>query len=79
VPSPGDAGREAPGHVVHRPRVTYRGRLVLARRRWTLPQALFPGRDRRGERGRLFPSGEERFITEMILQMDFPENADGQR
>lgn len=42
----GDAGREAPGHVVHRPRVSYRGRLVLARRRWTLPQALFPGRDR---------------------------------
>ncbi|HKV10674.1 MAG TPA: lantibiotic dehydratase, partial [Thermoanaerobaculia bacterium] len=43
---PEDAGREAPGHVVHRPRLTYRGRLVLARRRWTLPQALFPGRDR---------------------------------
>lgn len=42
-----DAGREAPGRVVHRPRVSYRGRLVLARRRWTLPQALFPGRDRR--------------------------------
>lgn len=32
--------------VVHRPRVTYRGRLVLARRRWTLPPALFPGRNR---------------------------------
>jgi len=44
---PADTGREAPGHIVHRPRVTYRGRLVLARRRWTLPQALFPGRDRR--------------------------------
>ena len=43
---PEDAGREAPGHVVHRPRVSYRGRLVLARRRWILPQALFPGRDR---------------------------------
>lgn len=43
---PEDAGREAPGHVVHRPRVSYRGRLVLARRRWTLPRALFPGRDR---------------------------------
>lgn len=43
---PGDTGREAPGHVVHRPRLSYRGRLVLARRRWTLPQALFPGRDR---------------------------------
>ena len=43
---PGDAGREAPGHVIHRPRVTYRGRLVLARRRWTVPQALFPGRGR---------------------------------
>lgn len=43
---PGDAGREAPGRIVHRPRVTYRGRLVLARRRWTLPQALFPGRGR---------------------------------
>ena len=42
----GDGGREAPGRVIHRPRVTYRGRLVLARRRWTLPQALFPGRDR---------------------------------
>ena len=41
-----EPGREAPGHVVHRPRLTYRGRLVLARRRWTLPQALFPGRDR---------------------------------
>ncbi|HSG38890.1 MAG TPA: lantibiotic dehydratase [Thermoanaerobaculia bacterium] len=44
---PEDTGREAPGRVVHRPRVSYRGRLVLARRRWTLPQALFPGRDRR--------------------------------
>jgi lantibiotic biosynthesis protein len=43
---PDVAGCEAPGHVVHRPRVSYRGRLVLARRRWTLPQALFPGRDR---------------------------------
>ena len=43
---PENTGREAPGHVVHRPRVSYRGRLVLARRRWTLPQALFPGRDR---------------------------------
>jgi hypothetical protein len=44
---PEAAGREAPGQVIHRPRVSYRGRLVLARRRWTLPQALFPGRDRR--------------------------------
>lgn len=174
---PEDAGRETSGHVVHRPRVSYRGRLVLARRRWTLPQALFPGRDRQeseagyflriqrwreeldlpeevfvrivdpgGERrvlpetmwtgqilqgknppgkkpglrdhlakaqyvdfrnpllvdlfsrmtenleafqvileerlpGRdhLIPSGEDRFVTEMILQMDFPEKADGQR
>lgn len=42
----GNGGREAPGRVIHRPRVTYRGRLVLARRRWTLPQILFPGRDR---------------------------------
>ncbi|HEX4962217.1 MAG TPA: lantibiotic dehydratase [Thermoanaerobaculia bacterium] len=44
---PEGTGRESPGHVVHRPRLTYRGRLVLARRRWTLPQALFPSRDRR--------------------------------
>ncbi|HYQ84437.1 MAG TPA: lantibiotic dehydratase, partial [Rubrobacter sp.] len=44
---PEDAGLEIPRHVVYRPRVTYRGRLVLARRRWTLSQALFPGRDRR--------------------------------
>ncbi|HSN88129.1 MAG TPA: lantibiotic dehydratase, partial [Thermoanaerobaculia bacterium] len=43
---PEAAGREAPARMVHRPRVTYRDRLVLARRRWTLPQALFPGRDR---------------------------------
>ncbi len=43
---PEEPGRETPGHVIHRPRVTYRGRLVLARRRWTLPQALFPTRDR---------------------------------
>ena len=43
---PANIGREAPGRVVHRPRLTYGGRLVLARRRWTLPQALFPGRDR---------------------------------
>lgn len=27
--------------------MSYRGRLVLARRRWTLPQALVPSRDRR--------------------------------
>ena len=27
--------------------MTYRGWLVLARRRWTLPQPLFPSRDRR--------------------------------
>jgi lantibiotic biosynthesis protein len=151
---PGDAGLEAPGRVVHRPRVTYRGRLVLARRRWTLPQALFPGRDRQESeagyflriwrwreelglpeevfvrivdppgrapsekrpglrdhlakpqyvdfrnpllvdlfsrmtenletfqvvleerlpgRHHLIPCGEERFVTEMILQVDFPE------
>jgi hypothetical protein len=43
----GNGGLEAPARVIHRPRVSYRGRLVLARRRWTLPQALFPGRDRR--------------------------------
>lgn len=43
---PEDVDPQAPWRVVHRPRVTYRGRLVLARRRWTLPQALFPGRDR---------------------------------
>lgn len=43
---PKDAAPEAPGRVIHRPRLSYRGRLVLARRRWTLPQALFPGRDR---------------------------------
>jgi hypothetical protein len=42
-----DGDLEIPGRVVYRPRVTYRGRLVLARRRWTLSQALFPGRDRR--------------------------------
>ena len=149
---PGDPGREAPGRVVHRPRVSYRGRLVLARRRWTLPQNLFPRRDpresgagtflrirrwreeldlpeevfvrivdlegRAGQRpglrdhlakpqyvdfrnpllvdlfsrmtesldrfqvileerlpGRdhLIPCGEDRFVTEMILQLDFPE------
>jgi len=34
------------GNVIHRPGLTYRGRLVLARRQWTLPQALFPGRER---------------------------------
>jgi len=151
---PGDPGRKASGRVVHRPRVSYRGRLVLARRRWTLPQDLFPGRDRResgagtflrirrwreelglpeevfvrivdlegraGQRpglrdhlgkpqyvdfrnpllvdlfsrmtesldrfqvileerlpGRdhLIPCGEDRFVTEMILQLDFPEEA----
>ena len=33
--------------VIYRPRVTYRGRLVLARRRWTLPRSLFPGRRRK--------------------------------
>lgn len=30
--------------LVHRPRVTYRGRLILARRRWTIASALFPRR-----------------------------------
>jgi hypothetical protein len=147
---PEDANRTTPGRVIHRPRVTYRGRLVLARRRWTLPQALFPGRDRQESeagyflriqrwseelglpeevfvriesqppgkrpgfrdhlgkpqyvdfrnpllvdlfsrmtenletfqvileerlpgRDHLIPWGEERFVTEMILQLDFPE------
>ncbi|HET9209569.1 MAG TPA: lantibiotic dehydratase, partial [Thermoanaerobaculia bacterium] len=42
-----EAGSEVSNRVVHRPRVSYRGRLVLARRRWTLPKAHFPGRDRR--------------------------------
>jgi hypothetical protein len=41
-----EARPEVSNRVVHRPRVSYRGRLVLARRRWTLPQTLFPGRDR---------------------------------
>lgn len=46
-PARPDLSPEIPEHVVYRPRVTYRGRLVLARRRWTLPPALFPGRERR--------------------------------
>lgn len=49
-----EAGPEVSNRVVHRPRVSYRGRLVLARRRWTLPQTLFPGRDRRESEGGYF-------------------------
>jgi len=39
----GDAEEVAP-RVVHRPRIVYDGRLVLARRRWEVPAELFPVR-----------------------------------
>ena len=47
---PADAPAEtppppAPPKVQVRPRITYEGRLVLARRRWVVPKALFPQRD----------------------------------
>ncbi|MBB4636439.1 lantibiotic dehydratase [Longimicrobium terrae] len=43
--APADAAvPEAPApRIVHRPRITF-GRLVLARRRWTIPSVLFPQR-----------------------------------
>lgn len=45
-------GEEVPevfsGPVLYRPRVTYRGRLVISRRRWTIPDAAFPS-PRKGE------------------------------
>lgn len=67
---PEDAGREPPGHVVHRPRLSYRGRLVLARRRWTLPQALFPGRDRQESEAGYFLR-----IRRWREELDLPEEA----
>jgi hypothetical protein len=44
TPEDAAAVAEAPApRVVHRPRITF-GRLVLARRRWTIPGVLFPQR-----------------------------------
>lgn len=40
-----DATVEVPPRVVHRPRITVEGRLVLARRRWLVPGVLFPQRE----------------------------------
>lgn len=38
----GDLSEAFSGPVLYRPRVTYRGQLVLSRRRWTVPGAVFP-------------------------------------
>ncbi|HEX8391776.1 MAG TPA: lantibiotic dehydratase [Longimicrobium sp.] len=44
APAPVAAEGDAPApRIVHRPRITF-GRLVLARRRWSIPGALFPQR-----------------------------------
>ena len=39
-----EAGSPPGPRVEHRPRITFAGRLVLSRRRWTVPDALFPQR-----------------------------------
>ncbi len=44
VRASGATGGETPETVLYRPRVTYHGRLILARRQWTFPRSLFPER-----------------------------------
>lgn len=73
VPEPADdkhreTDRPEPG-VSYRPRITYRGRLILARRQWRVPFGLFPARGKKELEADYFLR-VERWRTELGLPQE---------